>query len=209
MGLLIPLLGQTRSAAQSVACLANLRQIHTGLMSYAADNAKRLPDPQALQVSWEEAIRKYLPGVGVFQCKADEELFPSVGSSYDWRDTGRPETTLAGRFITDVERTNAVLAFEALPGWHAAGRMNAVLLNGAASEMDQTVCLADLQRAIRRPSTQPAPTGRGGVIGRPPVRGRADVTPPLPSPPSPTRPLPPTGSARGLRSGPGQSPAHR
>lgn len=151
MALLFPIFGQTRSAAQSVACLANLRQIHAGLLQYAADNGKRLPDPFVSQTSWEQSLRKYVTNTDAFRCKADGELYPAVGSSYDWRDTGRPETTMAGRMLTDCERGDAVLALEALPGWHAGGRINAVRMDGSAEPMDQDVCLGDLLLPVRRP----------------------------------------------------------
>ena len=62
-----------------------------------------------------------------------------------------------------------MLVFEALPAWHAKGRMNAALLNGSAITMDQELCLSDLQSPIRniwpdesgqpRPAPKPPPAG--------------------------------------------------
>ena len=173
--LAVPLIGKSRASAQSVACLSHLRQIGAAFFQYAADNDHRLPDPFEAQTSWEQILRKYLPQQGVFRCPADEELFPTVGSSYDWRDTGRLETTLAGRSLTDTNRPDPVLAFESLPGWHVKGRMNAVTLSGAAQSMDQEACLEDLQQPVRPPQPKrPRPQG-GGVDpeGDPrPPRGR-------------------------------------
>jgi type II secretory pathway pseudopilin PulG len=160
--LLLPLINKSRAAAQSVSCLSQLRQIGSGFMQYAADNDKRLPDPFELQTSWEQILRRYLPDSGVFRCPSDAELYPSVGSSYDWRDTGRPETTLAGKHITDTSRPDVVLTFEALPGWHTKGKMNAVFLNGAGQAMDQDACMADLTAPIRPPLT--APRHAPGVV---------------------------------------------
>jgi type II secretory pathway pseudopilin PulG len=164
--LLLPLVARSRAAAQSVTCLSQLRQIGGAFMQYAEDYDKRLPDPFEAQTSWEQILRKYLPDRAVFQCPADGELFPNVGSSFDWRDTGRPETTLAGRHISDANRPDVVLVFEALPGWHIRGRMNAVLLNGAGQSMDQEACMEDLQQPIRPPSLRPrgVPSGTGGPI---------------------------------------------
>jgi hypothetical protein len=105
-----------------------------------------------LQTSWEQLLRPYVQGVEAFHCPGDSELFPMIGSSYDWRDTGTPETTLSGRRLNDSLRGDCVLAFEALPAWHARGRMNAALLNGAALSMDQELCMGDLQAPIRVPS---------------------------------------------------------
>jgi type II secretory pathway pseudopilin PulG len=160
--LLVPLVGRSRASAQSVTCLAHLRQIGGALFQYAADNDKRFPDPFETQTSWEQLLRKYLPDEGVFRCPADGELFPAVGSSYDWRDTGRLETTFAGRVMTDTTRADPVLAFEALPGWHVKGRMNAVTLSGAAQSMDQEACMEDLQQPIRPSSDLPRKHGTGG-----------------------------------------------
>ena len=176
---LVPLVGRSRASAQSVTCLSHLRQIGAGFVQYAADNDQRLPDPFEVQISWEELLRKYLPDKGVFRCPADDELFPSVGSSYDWRDTGRPETTLAGRPMTDTSRPDPVLAFEALPGWHVRGRMNAVTLSGAGASMDQEVCLEDLQQPIRPASPRPQSAGGsgGGNAGGNPGGGSGNGNP--------------------------------
>jgi len=161
--LLLPLIGRSRAAAQSVTCLSQLRQISGAFMQYAADNDKRLPDPFEVQTSWEQILRKYMPERSVFRCPADGELFPAVGSSFDWRDTGRAETTLAGRLISDANRPDVVLVFEALPGWHLKGRMNAVMLNGSGQSMDQEACMEDLQQPIRAPLTPPRRGGGNAV----------------------------------------------
>jgi competence protein ComGC len=171
VALILPVIGKTRASAQSVSCLSQLRQIAGGLFQYAADNDRRLPDPYAMQTSWEQLVRKYVPGATAFQCPGDNELYPIVGSSYDWRDTGSPQTTLAGRLVDDSNRQDCVLAFEALPAWHARGRMNAALLNGSAVALDQELCLGDLQAPIRgggpdesglpRPAPKPPPAAFG------------------------------------------------
>ena len=160
VALLVPVIGRSRASAQSAYCLSQLRQIGTGFFQYAADNDNRFPDPFVLQKSWEQLLRRYLSGADAFRCPGDAELFVTVGSSYDWRDTGWPHTTLAGRLIDDSARGECVLAFEALPAWHARGRMNAVLLSGAAVSMDQEVCMADIQAPIRNvPRDDGKPTG--------------------------------------------------
>ena len=158
----VPLVAKARSAARSAACISNLRQVFTGFVQYANDNGHRLPDPYVNGVSWEQSLRPYLTDPNAFACGSDAEMFPAVGSSYDWRDTPHADTTMAGRVLTDTSRGEAVLAFEALPGWHAKGMMNAALLNGSAATMDQEHCLADLQKPIRRPGSaavRPKPGG--------------------------------------------------
>jgi hypothetical protein len=76
-------------------------------------------------------------------------LYPAIGSSYDWRDTGVNSTTMAGKLLADTRRLNAVLAFEAMPGWHVKGNMNCALLDGSVQTLDATVCLSDLEIPIR------------------------------------------------------------
>lgn len=85
---------------------------------------------------------------GSFACEADTELFPAVGSSYDWRDTGRPATTLAGKSTAEITRPDAVLVFEALPGWHARRKINVARVDGSATTMDDEACFRDLRQPI-------------------------------------------------------------
>jgi hypothetical protein len=149
VAIIMPLVGKGRASAQSATCLSQLHQIAAGLLMYADDNDRRFPDPFELQTSWEQILRRYVANPEAFRCPGDGELYPAIGSSYDWRDTGLPETTMAGKLITDTTRNDFVLAFEALPGWHARGRMNAALLNGSAASMDQEQCMTDIQSPIR------------------------------------------------------------
>jgi len=154
VALILPVIGKSRASAQSVTCLSQLRQIAGGFTQYAADYDHYLPDPFVVERSWEQLLRPYVSSDDAFHCRGDSELFPMIGSSYDWRDTGEFETTLAGRRITETNRSDCVLAFEALPGWHAAGRMNAALLDGSASSMEQAKCMEDLYKPIRAPSPE-------------------------------------------------------
>lgn len=117
---------------------------------YSQDNRGFLPDPVACKTSWERLLARYLGDPPeFFRCAADDELYPTMGSSYDWRDTGSTDTTLAGRKVTDVNRGFVVLAFEALPGWHKRKKMNAVRLDGSAEAMDQEPCLKDIVTPLR------------------------------------------------------------
>jgi prepilin-type N-terminal cleavage/methylation domain-containing protein len=142
-------LRRARIAAESVNCLSNLRQITTGLRMYTADNGNRFPNPGAEEVSWESTIQRYLPNSKVFACPADEELAPTSGSSYDWRDTGVAETTLAGRMVTEVRRQDVVLTFEAMPGWHVKRKMNIGRIDGSCCSMDDQLAVGDVLKPIR------------------------------------------------------------
>jgi prepilin-type N-terminal cleavage/methylation domain-containing protein len=142
LALMLGALARARASASAVACCANLRQIGMAFAVYAGDHAGKLPDPQEAGVSWETSLRLY--NSKILRCPADEEIFSAVGSSYDWRDTGDPYTTLAGRTIIRA-RSDAVLAFETLPGWHNLRQMNAVRVDGSALVMEAKDCLGDLQ----------------------------------------------------------------
>ena len=166
-GLLLPLVGKSRASAQSITCVSQLRQMGSAFLQYAVDNDRTLPDPFNTGVSWEQLLRPYVQNTEVYRCTADQELYPSIGSSYDWRDTGRSDTTLAGKPIDDVKlHANPVLAYEALPGWHARGKINVVYLNGTATSLPEEDCLADIQTPLRYPILVPKPPPRAGKSGQ-------------------------------------------
>ena len=154
IALTLSVLARVRGAQRSVRCIATLRGIGEAFTAYAQDNKGRYPDPGRANRSWEQMLLRYHKGT--FACEADTELYPAVGSSYDWRDTGRNPTSLAGRSIAQSLRAEAVLAFEALPGWHARRKINVVRLDGAATTMDDDACFRDLLIAV---STSPDPGG--------------------------------------------------
>lgn len=57
LSLLLPVMGKTRAAAESAACLSNLRQMGLGLTIYIAENKGRLPEymwitPSTPDVAW-------------------------------------------------------------------------------------------------------------------------------------------------------------
>ena len=140
---------RARAIARSAGCMANLRQIHQAFTQYASDNDKRYPDPLSVGKSWEALLQTYCgPSSATFACPADAEIFPEVGSSYDWRDTPNPLTTLAGRPMQAASRSWAVLAFDTLPGWHEKHFMNAICVDGSAREMREEDCLSDLRVPI-------------------------------------------------------------
>src|SRR4051812_16345443 len=95
--IILAVLSSSRRAASGVACASNLRQIHAAFLRYLDNSEGRYPDTFVSGVSWEQMLRQYTGSVGgTFRCPSDPELFDAVGSSYDWRDTGRVDTTLAG-----------------------------------------------------------------------------------------------------------------
>lgn len=148
-GVVILIALQTKSTANSLGCLGQLRQVTAALRSYAWANENRFPDPGAAEKPWEAIIAPYLPGPDVLRCPADSEVAPITNSSYDWRDTTLPESTLAGRLMTDVKRMEAVLTLEALPGWHKKEMINVGRVDGSCLEMDAQKAMADLLQPVR------------------------------------------------------------
>ena len=151
LGILLPVLGRARAAGQSVACLSNLRQIAIGFQLYTEQNGNALPDPMVTQVAWERSLDSYVQNHSIFACPADNELFWAIGSSYDWRDTAYPDTTLAGRDVNSIRRFDAVLAFDSLPGWHRQNWLNVVRVDGSALSMGQDQWLSDLDLSVTKP----------------------------------------------------------
>ncbi len=147
IAIIVPVVSRARQSKRTVECLNNLRSIGAGFQAYALEHQGRLPDPETTEQSWEQLIT---PTTGDhFHCPADSELFPVVGSSYDWRDTGKESTTMAGKSIADVRRSNAVLAMDALPGWHLKSKINVLRLDGSVETMDQQECFRDLATPVR------------------------------------------------------------
>lgn len=150
-------LSRSRQTARSLTCLNHLRQIGLSFTLYAGENKTRLPDPLPLETTWESLVLRYLNHRGVFECPSDNEAFPALGSSYDWRDSGDPVASVAGRSISQC-RPDAVVAFEALPGWHFRRKVNVVRLDGSAEQMAEQAAFAELRRpAAKSGSSQSGP----------------------------------------------------
>ncbi len=149
ISILIGSLTRARRAARNSACCSNLRQIAIAFVHYALDNKNHLPNPVGAEHGWEDFLHKYAPSLDIYHCPADEDLFAAFNSSYDWRDTGDPDTTLAGRALSDVRRAGVVLAYEALPGWHYKHTINIVRVDGSVSTVPEEECFADLATPVR------------------------------------------------------------
>lgn len=146
LALLFPALLKVRSAQRGTTCISNLRQISVAFHLYAQDNAFRLPQPATANRSWEQMLSPYCRGT--FVCPADDELATVVGSSYDWRDTGIAGTTLAGRSVAELVRTNAIITFEALPGWHARGLINVARLDNSVTTIREAEFFDDIDASL-------------------------------------------------------------
>ena len=156
MAILLPLLGHARASSQSTACLSNLRNIMQAFNLYANDNQQHLPppsDPAKSDQSWESYLKKYLATRDAFRCPADNVAFENYLSSYDWRDTPDPRTTLAGRMIVEIQRPDAVFVFDALPEWHARQRINTAWADGSVKSMEYPDWAKDLEKPVSPPYT--------------------------------------------------------
>jgi prepilin-type N-terminal cleavage/methylation domain-containing protein len=149
IALLLPALSKARASGQSVSCLSNLRQIMMAFHLYAGDNRQRLPDPAAAEQSWESLLRPYLRAREAYHCASDGGLFENLSSSYDWRDTADPATTVAGKLLIEIHRANTVFVFDALPEWHGKGKINSAQADGSATTMSYQDCLMDLDLPVR------------------------------------------------------------
>jgi hypothetical protein len=143
-------MSRTRTMARTLGCLANLKQIHTAFMQYASNNNGRFPPSRNVAgKNWESLLSPYIGPVHAFECPADSDIFPNIGSSYDWRDVPDDENTLAGKSATGPLRQDRILAFDTLPGWHGKHKISVVRLNGKAEAIDETQWFDDLDAPVR------------------------------------------------------------
>ncbi|HEX8323123.1 MAG TPA: type II secretion system protein [Tepidisphaeraceae bacterium] len=149
IGIAVPAIAMARRSAASVKCVSNLRQIANAFHQHAMADGGRMPDPFENKTSWEASLNPYMSAASAFVCPSDFEVAPAIGSSYDWRDTGKETTTLAGQFLTAVRRPDAILVFDALGGWHGKQKINAARLDGSVQSMDEKECFDDLVNPIR------------------------------------------------------------
>jgi hypothetical protein len=136
-------LGKARNSRARAVCAANLHAIGIAFACYASDYPDYYP-ASSPTAQWEDLLRDYIHR-NSFKCPADQELFPVLGSSYDWRDTGNPLTTLAGKSRTKVIRNDVSLAYEILPGWHARDQIQVLQVNSSVQLIPQDEFFADLQ----------------------------------------------------------------
>jgi prepilin-type N-terminal cleavage/methylation domain-containing protein len=160
IAILIPVIGQVRAASQSTACLSNLRQIMQAFNLYANAHQQHLPppsNPADENESWESHLKEYVKTREAFRCPADNVAFENYLSSYDWRDTGDPRTTVAGKMLVEIGRPDTVFAFDALPEWHGRQRINTSWADGSAHSMDYQDWAKDLEKSVTSPVTVDKP----------------------------------------------------
>lgn len=89
--MLMPAFSRAKRSAQSVACVSNLHQLGFALNCYVQDNGNFLPACALLpsvNTNLPSITVPLLPYLGknqnVFRCPADQTLFQSEGTSYEW-----------------------------------------------------------------------------------------------------------------------------
>jgi hypothetical protein len=145
VGISVGVLSTARRSNAQARCAANLRALGIGFSLYLQDYKEVYPCPSP-NVQWEDLMRVYNPR-GTFQCPADSELFNALGSSYDWRDTGNPQTTLMGRPAMQVAHSDLCLAFDALPEWHRKNRVQVLHVSAVVELIDTPSFFKDMQRS--------------------------------------------------------------
>jgi hypothetical protein len=141
-------LSRARLGRSQAVCAANLHTIGVALAAYAADYDDNYPVPTPA-AQWEELLRRYVHRK-TFCCPGDQELFPQLGSSYDWRDTGNSITTLVGKSRLQVGRADTAVVFDALPGWHGKDQIQLLQADMAVRLVGQDAFFADLQKRVDR-----------------------------------------------------------
>jgi len=139
-------LARAQQARGRAMCAGNLRSIGLAFQSYASDNGDVFPLP-TVNAQWEDLLRNYIRR-STFCCPSDQELYPATGSSYDWRDTGDPAASLAGKRTADIVRSDVSLAFDALPGWHEAHKIQIVFTDASVHSLSDDCFLKELQMPV-------------------------------------------------------------
>ena len=105
-GLLLPALAKTKSKAQTIQCVNNLKQLALGVRLYANDNSDQYP-PAA---TWCDSISSSISNPSVFRCNAN----PGQRSGFAFNQK------LAGKKESEVD-SQTVMLFEFGGGWNVAG----------------------------------------------------------------------------------------
>ena len=153
--LVLGAMAKARDVARTVGCLSNLKRIHNAFFHYAQENNGRFPASRNIAgKNWESLLSPYIGPLHAFECPADSDIFPNIGSSYDWRDVPEDDNTLAGKSATGPLRQDRILAFDTLPGWHGKHKISVVRLNGVAEAIEETKWFDDLDSPVRIQASQ-------------------------------------------------------
>jgi type II secretory pathway pseudopilin PulG len=145
IGISVAVFSGTRRVRSQSICAANLQSIGIAFSLYSQDYQNFYPSP-TVEAQWEDLLRPYTPRA-TFCCPADAELFAVLSSSYDWRDTGNPNTTLTGKTLLQVSHSELALTFDALPDWHQKNSIQVLRVNDSVELMSMNAFFQDIQRS--------------------------------------------------------------
>lgn len=78
--LLLPSLGSARNMAKQISCMSNMRQIGAGMISYAGDNADRIPyaimTVGSVKLSFDDLLGLGYDGRNLTQTEAEADMLP-------------------------------------------------------------------------------------------------------------------------------------
>jgi prepilin-type N-terminal cleavage/methylation domain-containing protein/prepilin-type processing-associated H-X9-DG protein len=130
--LLLPVLGKTKEAGRSTACISNLHQIGLALQIYVDGNNNRLPvmrdrsmdtNSPATDVlpSVELVLKSELGNTNVLRCPSDrEDIFGQTGSSYSWNSLLNGQKADSLKVLGLSFNPHAIPVFFDKEGFHAA-----------------------------------------------------------------------------------------
>ena len=138
-GLLLPVLSRGPGEARSAACLSNLRQLALGFQMYASEHDGKLPSEE-FEMMWEELLDPYVGDSRVYICPADADAaILNAGISYAGRDTlavDDPASSLSGRNLGTISRSDLILVFDSIPGWHNETMIQAAAVDSSSRRYD-------------------------------------------------------------------------
>ena len=109
LAIAIPAASKGMMQARTIGCMNNMKQLALGIMMSANDNQERFPSSN----NWCDAIKKYVPAPGTFQCPAGDK---SQRSNYAFN------ALLSGVETSKVQvPAKTVLLYETDAGWNASG----------------------------------------------------------------------------------------
>ena len=106
--ILFPVFNRARHAAQTTACINNVKQISVAMNMYVSDYDSKFPPAG----NWNDAIKPYLKNTNVWKCPADNTDGPSYAMNNQLNG-------IAGSKV--LSPADTVMLFESQPGKNRAG----------------------------------------------------------------------------------------
>lgn len=130
--MILPVLGRSKEAARSAACVSNLHQTGIALQLYVDGNNNRMPVMRDYSTDTNSPATNALPGPGivlrtelgntnVLRCPSDRDgIFEQTGSSYSWNSLLNGEKADNLKVFGMNFNPHAIPVFFDKEGFHAA-----------------------------------------------------------------------------------------